>query len=165
MCGIAGIISKDRDKVTTELLKKMTGIIHYRGPDGEGHWINQGKNVGLGHRRLSIIDLSPEAAQPMHYLDRYSIIFNGEIYNYIELKEILLKQGYKFTTSSDTEVLMALYDRYKENCLQFLDGMFSFVIYDDSKKEIFAARDRFGEKPFFYNYEPGKPALNNSGII
>ena len=103
----------------------------------------------MGHRRLSIIDLSHEADQPMHYLGRYSIIFNGEIYNYIELKEILLKQGYKFTTSSDTEVLMALYDRDKENCLQFLDGMFSFVIYDDEKKEIFAARDRFGEKPFF----------------
>ena len=149
MCGIGGIISKDPNEVTIERLKKMTDIIHYRGPDGEGHWINSGKNVGLGHRRLSIIDLSHEADQPMHYLGRYSIIFNGEIYNYIELKEILLKQGYKFTTSSDTEVLMALYDRDKENCLQFLDGMFSFVIYDDKKKEIFAARDRFGEKPFF----------------
>jgi asparagine synthase (glutamine-hydrolysing) len=156
MCGIAGIISKDPGEVTIGRLKKMTDMIHYRGPDGEGHWINSGKHVGLGHRRLSIIDLSPEAAQPMHYLGRYSIIFNGEIYNYIELKENLLKQGYKFTTSSDTEILMALYDRERENCLQFLDGMFSFVIYDDEKKEIFVARDRFGEKPFFYNYEPGK---------
>src|ERR1051325_2776928 len=99
MCGIVGIISKDAAEVTTERLKKMTVIIHYRGPDGEGHWTNSDKNVGLGHRRLSIIDLSHEADQPMHYLGRYSIIFNGEIYNYIELKEILIKQGYKFTTS------------------------------------------------------------------
>ncbi|MEO6706158.1 MAG: asparagine synthase (glutamine-hydrolyzing), partial [Ginsengibacter sp.] len=156
MCGIAGIISKDPNDVTIERLKKMTDTIHYRGPDGEGHWINSDKNIGFGHRRLSIIDLSHEAAQPMHYLGRYSIVFNGEIYNYIELKEILVKQGYTFITSSDTEVLMALYDRDKEDCLQLLDGMFSFVIYDDKNKEIFIARDRFGEKPFFYNYVPGK---------
>ncbi|MEO8765852.1 MAG: asparagine synthetase B, partial [Ginsengibacter sp.] len=162
MCGIAGIISGDSAKVTKGALKKMTDIIHYRGPDGEQYWINSEKNVGFGHRRLSIIDLSHEADQPMHYLDRYSIIFNGEIYNYIELKEILIKQGYKFTTSSDTEVLMALYDRYKENCLQFLDGMFAFVIYDEEKKEIFVARDRFGEKPFFYNYDPGKHLIFGS---
>lgn len=156
MCGIVGILSKYPTEVTVERLKKMTDIIQYRGPDGDGHWVNSEKNVGLGHRRLSVIDLSEEAGQPMHYLGRYSIVFNGEIYNYIELKEILLKQGYKFTTSSDTEVLMALYDRDKENCLQLLDGMFSFAIYDDEKKELFAARDRFGEKPFYYSYEPGK---------
>lgn len=164
MCGIGGIISKYPDEVTIERLKKMTDIIHYRGPDGDGHWINSSKNVGLGHRRLSIIDLSHEADQPMHYLGRYSIVFNGEIYNYIELKEILLKQGYTFKTSSDTEVLIALYDRDKESCLQLLDGMFAFVIYDDRKKEIFAARDRFGEKPFFYNYEPGKHFIFGSEI-
>ena len=130
MCGIAGIISKDPNDVTIERLKKMTDTIHYRGPDGEGHWINSDKNIGFGHRRLSIIDLSHEAAQPMHYLGRYSIVFNGEIYNYIELKKILVKQGYPFITSSDTEVLMALYDRDKEDCLQLLDGMFAFAIYD-----------------------------------
>ena len=128
MCGIAGILSKDHTEVTVERLKKMTDIIHYRGPDGDGHWINAEKTIGLGHRRLSIIDLSHAADQPMHYLGRYSIVFNGEIYNYIELKEILLKQGYKFATSSDTELLMALYDRDKEDCLQLLDGMFSFAI-------------------------------------
>lgn len=162
MCGIAGIVSIDTNKMTKSLIKKMTDIIHYRGPDGDGHWINSDTNVGLGHRRLSIIDLSHEADQPMHYLGRYSIVFNGEIYNYIELKEILVKQGYLFKTSSDTEVLLALYDREKENCLQFLDGMFSFVIYDDEKKEIFAARDRFGEKPFYYSYKPGEYFLFGS---
>ncbi len=162
MCGIAGIISVDNNDVNEERLKKMTDIIAHRGPDGDGHWINSNSNVGLGHRRLSIIDLSHEADQPMHYNDRYHLVFNGEIYNYLELKETLQKQGYTFTTSSDTEVLLALYDRDKENCLQLLDGMFAFVIYDENENEVFAARDRFGEKPFFYNYVPGKHFLFGS---
>ncbi len=162
MCGIAGIISFNHNEVTQQRLKAMTDIIAHRGPDGEGHWISENGQVGLGHRRLSIIDLSHAADQPMHYIDRYSIVFNGEIYNYIELKAVLLKQGYAFQTESDTEVLIALYDRDRENCLQLLDGMFSFVIYDKKLNEIFAARDRFGEKPFFYSYEPGKYFLFGS---
>ena len=162
MCGIAGIIAVDKNEISQQRLKKMTDIIAHRGPDGEGHWINPDGNVGLGHRRLSIIDLSHEADQPMEYLQRYHLIFNGEIYNYLELKKSLLKQGYIFKTSSDSEVLLAMYDRDKENCLQFLDGMFSLVIYDEKENEIFAARDRFGEKPFFYNYIPGKQFLFGS---
>jgi asparagine synthase (glutamine-hydrolysing) len=154
MCGITGIINLDKGKkIQPNTLKKMTDIIEYRGPDGDGHWINNEGNVGLGHRRLSIIDLSNHADQPMHYLDRYTIVFNGEIYNYLELKDVLIKLGYTFRTQSDTEVLMALYDRYKENCLQHLDGMFSFVIFDQKQNTAFCARDRFGEKPFFYSYE------------
>jgi asparagine synthase (glutamine-hydrolysing) len=102
MCGIAGIISKDTSLVTQAGLKNMTDVINHRGPDGEGQWISSNGEVGLGHRRLSIIDLSHEADQPMHYMGRYSIVFNGEIYNYIELKEDLLKQGYTFKTVSDT---------------------------------------------------------------
>ncbi|GBL35700.1 asparagine synthetase [glutamine-hydrolyzing] 1 [Filimonas sp.] len=156
MCGIAGIISKDSTPINLQSLKKMTDVISHRGPDGEGHWISADGQVGLGHRRLSIIDLSHEADQPMHYLGRYSIVFNGEIYNYIELREILLKQGYTFKTQSDTEVLMALYDRDGEHCLKLLDGMFAFVLYDAQQNEVFCARDRFGEKPFFYSYEKGK---------
>lgn len=162
MCGIAGIVSINNKDVSQNRLKKMTDIIAHRGPDGDGHWVSNNGNVGLGHRRLSIIDLSQEADQPMHYLDRYSLVFNGEIYNYLELKATLLKQGYVFKTASDTEVLLALYSRDKENCLQLLDGMFSFVIYDKKENEIFAARDRFGEKPFFYNYIPGKHFLFGS---
>ena len=172
MCGIAGIITKDTSELTIDRLKKMTDIIAHRGPDGDGQWISADGQVGLGHRRLSIIDLSHEADQPMHYHPpfappiegnhRYSIVFNGEIYNYIELKETLVKQGYTFKTQSDTEVLMALYDRDKENCLQLLDGMFSFVIYDAQENNIFCARDRFGEKPFFYSYEKGKYFLFGS---
>lgn len=155
MCGISGIISRDPGMVSLSVLKQMTNRMAHRGPDGEGQWVNADGSVGLAHRRLSIIDLSTEANQPMHYRQRYTIVFNGEIYNYIELRNILLKQGYTFKTESDTEVLMALYDRDKENCLQHLDGMFAFVIYDEEQKQIFAARDRFGEKPFFYSYEPG----------
>lgn len=156
MCGIAGIISVNKNEVSQQRLKLMTDIIAYRGPDGEGQWVSENGNVGFGHRRLSIIDLTHNADQPMHYMDRYTIVFNGEIYNYIELKEKLSKQGYLFKTQSDTEVLIALYDKEKENCLLLLDGMFSFVIYDNIKNQIFAAKDRFGEKPFYYSYEPGK---------
>lgn len=162
MCGIAGIIAVDKSEIHTGRLKQMTDIIAHRGPDGEGHWINDSGNVALGHRRLSIIDLSHNADQPMHFQDRYSIVFNGEIYNYVELKDILVKQGYVFKTASDTEVLLALYHRDKENCLQLLDGMFAFVLYDSKENIIFAARDRFGEKPFFYNYIPGKHFLFGS---
>lgn len=162
MCGIAGIIAVDKSEIDHGRLKKMTDIIAHRGPDGDGHWISSNGQVGLGHRRLSIIDLSHEADQPMRYLERYHLVFNGEIYNYLELKESLVKQGYVFTTSSDTEVLMALYDRDKEACLQLLDGMFSFVIYDEKENEIFAARDRFGEKPFFYHYIPNMHFLFGS---
>jgi asparagine synthase (glutamine-hydrolysing) len=154
MCGIAGIINKN-EKVEFNQLKKMTDIIQHRGPDGEGHWIK--KNIGLGHRRLSIIDLSENASQPMHsFCDKYVIILNGEIYNYIEIKETLLKKGYKFHSESDTEVLLNLYIEKGEKCLADLDGMFAFAIYNKQKQQLFCARDRFGEKPFYYYYEPGK---------
>lgn len=153
MCGIAGIISTDPNSVSYPRLKAMTDMISHRGPDGEGHWISINKKVGLGHRRLSIIDLSNHASQPMHYADRYSIVFNGEIYNYIELKEKLARQGFHFNTTSDTEVLVALYASYGADCLQQIDGMFSFAIYDNVENRLFVARDRFGEKPFFYHYK------------
>ncbi len=155
MCGIAGIITANKNELSRERLKVMTDIIAHRGPDGEGQWISEDGKVGFGHRRLSIIDLSEAGAQPMHYLDRYSITFNGEIYNYVELKELCVKQGYQFATQTDTEVMMALYDWKKEECLQYFDGMFSFAIYDAKEKKVFAARDRFGEKPFYYSLMPG----------
>lgn len=162
MCGIAGIISANPQEITIQRLQSMTDVIAHRGPDGDGHWISPNGKVGLGHRRLSIIDLSHEADQPMHYLDRYSLVFNGEIYNYLELKETLLKQGYTFRTQSDTEVLMALYDKHRESCLSLLDGMFAFVLYDRQENTAFIARDRFGEKPFFYHYKEGSYFLFGS---
>lgn len=153
MCGIAGIISKNPFHLSTDRLKVMTDSIAHRGPDGEGFWINKNNNVGFGHRRLAIIDLSDAAAQPFHYLNRYSITYNGEIYNYIEVREALQKKGYRFQTQSDTEVILAAYDCWKDECLQQFDGMFAFAIWDQQSQKLFAARDRFGEKPFYYFFD------------
>jgi len=150
MCGIAGIISLNSSFVNPEQLKRMANSLAHRGPDGEGQWINQLGNIGLAHRRLGITDLSAAAAQPMHYFNKYSIVFNGEIYNYVELKEILYKKGYRFKSTGDTEVILAAYDCWKEECLQYFDGMFAFVIINSAEQKLFAARDRFGEKPFYY---------------
>ncbi len=150
MCGIAGIILQASNPNASFHLKKMTDAIAHRGPDGEGHWSNEKETVHLGHRRLSVIDLSSNATQPMAYANRYHIVHNGEIYNYIELRSVLQKKGYSFISNSDTEVILAAYDCWKEKCLQQFDGMFSFVIWDDKEEQLFAARDRFGEKPFYY---------------
>ena len=153
MCGIAGIISTQKKIIHTKALKTMSDSLSHRGPDGEGIWINTDNTAGLSHRRLAIIDLSDAAAQPMHYLKRYSIVYNGEIYNYKELKADLQKAGYRFTTQSDTEIILATYDFYKDECVRYFDGMFAFAIWDDQLKELFCARDIFGEKPFYYFLE------------
>jgi len=150
MCGIAGILSFSVE-VNAARVKKMTDAIAWRGPDGEGNWISPDKKLCLGHRRLSIIDLSELASQPMHYMNRYTIVFNGEIYNYKELRNDLEKRGMKFNSSSDTEVILAAYHLHKENCVQYFDGMFSLALWDEEEKKLFCARDRFGEKPFFYS--------------
>lgn len=153
MCGIAGIIQLPVAGYSREQLQKMTLSLAHRGPDGEGDWQNPDGTVLLGHRRLSIIDLSAAGQQPMHYLGRYSIVHNGEIYNYVELKETLQQKGYVFQTKTDTEVIVAAFDCWQEECLQQFDGMFAFAIWDEKKRELFAARDRFGEKPFYYYYD------------
>lgn len=150
MCGIAGIIALQPAQVSTTRLKQMTDALAHRGPDGEGAWLRKKGLVGFGHRRLAIIDLSKAAAQPMHYNDRYTIIHNGEIYNYIELRADLQKKGYKFQTQSDTEVILAAYDHFGVDCLDHFEGMFAFTIWDEQEQQLFAARDRFGEKPFYY---------------
>jgi asparagine synthase (glutamine-hydrolysing) len=153
MCGIAGIVSKNSQLVFKERIQQATYCLRHRGPDGEGIWINDEKTVTFGHLRLSIIDLSKEAAQPMQYLNRYCIVHNGEVYNYIEIREQLLKKGYRFQSQSDTEVIVAAYDAWGTDCLQQFDGMFAFAIWDEKEKKLFAARDRFGEKPFFFFYD------------
>lgn len=156
MCGIAGIIGHP-GSIRPEVLKRMTDEIAHRGPDGDGNWVAADSSVGLGHRRLAIIDLSDAGKQPMFYANgRYSITFNGEIYNYVELREELVKEGVKFVSHSDTEVLLALFDKKKEKCLDSLDGMFAFAIWDEKEKRLFCARDRFGEKPFYYSDHEGK---------
>lgn len=157
MCGIAGIVSHNPSNIHLPILKKMSDAIAHRGPDGEGFWINDAHTVGFAHRRLSVIDLSEEASQPMHFFNsdenrnkRYTIIYNGEIYNYLEIRDELFSRGYQFKNRCDTEVILAAYDCYKEECLQYFDGMFAFAIWDNKEQTLFMARDRFGEKPFFY---------------
>ncbi len=150
MCGIAGIISNNKSIVNSHSLKRMSDKLIHRGPDGEGSFINLKNNVGLAHRRLSIIDLSNAAAQPMHFAGRYTIVYNGEIYNYKELSISLQKEGYHFKTQSDTEVILAAYDFYKEECVKYFDGMFAFAIWDEEMQSLFCARDIFGEKPLYY---------------
>jgi asparagine synthase (glutamine-hydrolysing) len=154
MCGIAGILSPDKRNVSKERLQIMTSAIEHRGPESEGFWLNIEHSAGFGHRRLSIIDLSNAGFQPMHYSDRFTITYNGEIYNYIEIKEELIKKGYSFTSNCDTEVVLAAYACYGAKCLQYFDGMFAFAIWDQQEKTIFCARDRFGEKPFYYTWLP-----------
>lgn len=158
MCGIAGIISHNSDIVSQQRLQRMTDAIIHRGPEGDGFWINTRGNIGLGHRRLAIIDLSPAGAQPMHYLNRFTISYNGELYNYIELREELKSRKYTFTSDADTEVILAAYAYYGKECVQHFDGMFAFAIWDEEEQVLFCARDRFGEKPFYY-YEDNKNFL------
>ncbi len=150
MCGIAGIFSSNPSLVSPDRLQQMSAAIAHRGPDGAGFRLYNNGSAALAHRRLAIIDLSQAAAQPMEYLQRYHIVHNGEIYNYKELKHTLQQKGYQFTSQSDTEVILAAFDCYGHQCLQYFDGMFAFAIWDTKEQQLFAARDRFGEKPFFY---------------
>lgn len=155
MCGIAGIIQARPGQYHLSHLKRMTDALAHRGPDGEGHWENKTQKALLGHRRLSIIDLSYAGHQPMEYADRYNIVHNGEIYNYRELRDTLRARGYHFRSQTDTEVILAAWDCWKEACLQEMEGMFAFAIWDEQESVLFAARDRFGEKPFFYTCADG----------
>lgn len=156
MCGIAGIIDQNSSSSNESLMLQMLDSMEHRGPDGKGSWQDKSAKVTLGHRRLAIIELSDQGSQPMHFSDRYVITFNGEIYNYIELRKELQALGRTFKTATDTEVLLCAYDQFKEKCLSKIDGMFAFAIYDRSEQTLFCARDRFGEKPFFYSYHDGK---------
>jgi asparagine synthase (glutamine-hydrolysing) len=148
MCGICGIINIYKRPVDPAILKSMTNALSHRGPDGEGSKVFE--NIGLGHRRLSIIDIS-RGGQPLsNETGEIWITFNGEIYNYKELKRDLLKKGHVFKTDSDTEVIVHLYEEYESSCVNKLEGMFAFAIYDKRKHVLFLARDRMGKKPLFY---------------
>lgn len=154
MCGISGIINFDGKKVNEKDLRLMMSIMKHRGPDDEGVYIDN--NIGLGFVRLSILDLSENGHQPMISDDhRYVLIYNGEVYNYIEIREGL-SHKYNFKSGTDTEVVLAAYQEWGETCLDKLNGMFAFVIYDTKTKNVFAARDRFGIKPFFYYVDDTK---------
>ncbi len=148
MCGITGVIGEKSSKL---VIDEMLTAQNHRGPDNRSSFIEE--NISFGHNRLSIIDLSSEANQPFYdQEERYVLVFNGEIYNYLELKEEL---DYDFKTESDTEVLLASYIKWGKDCLDKLNGMFSFAIWDRNEKKLFAARDRFGVKPFYYHLSKG----------
>src|SRR5688572_67699 len=153
MCGIAGIVTGKGSQASLPHLQKLAGAVAHRGPEQEASWVNKDASVVLGHHRLCIIDLSSAASQPMHYHNRYTIVYNGEIYNYLELKQDLQKAGQVFESASDTEVVVAAYALWGQACLQRFDGAFAFGIWDQEEQVLFAARDRFGEKPFFFSYD------------
>lgn len=149
MCGIAGILHLDRERTAQAgPLQRMTDVIHHRGPDGEGHFLKG--NLGLGHRRLSIIDLH-SGDQPMFSDDGHlAIVFNGEIYNYVELREELRSMGFAFQTTSDTEVILTAYQAWGIACQERLNGMWAFALWDEKEQQLLISRDRAGEKPLNY---------------
>jgi asparagine synthase (glutamine-hydrolysing) len=155
MCGLVGIASLSPATDRTWLAIGRDAMTH-RGPDDAGEWWSDDGWVGLAHRRLSIVDLSPAGHQPMQDKVRgLTIVFNGEIYNFHELRSELEQRGYAFRSHSDTEVLLAAYDAWGTDCLSRLNGMFAFALYDARQQTVFLARDRVGEKPLFYHFEQG----------
>ncbi len=146
MCGILGTLPKTEE----HQFKLALDRLEHRGPDGYGIWASDDDLVSLGHRRLAILDLSENGKQPMHYADRYTITFNGEIYNFLEVRKELLLLGYQFQSDSDTEVILAAYHQWQEKCLLKFNGMWAFAIWDKQQKKLFLSRDRFGVKPLFY---------------
>jgi len=152
MCGIAGFSRFNTQLGDIETLKEMGQAIYHRGPDAGSEYIDE--NIGLCHRRLAIIDLSDAGVQPMHSNDeRYVIAFNGEIYNFLDVRAELAAEGYTFNTHTDTEVILALYTKYGEQCLEKLNGMFAFALWDKKEQTLFVARDRLGKKPLYYHFD------------
>src|SRR5688572_29978510 len=162
MCGFAGVIAwEDKYRTSREVLARMSAAVAHRGPDGEGSWFNHEGEVtaerpqaALAFRRLAIIDLDPRANQPMTDGEGRWIVFNGEIYNYRELRRELstLDPHYAWKTEGDTEVLLRSYAQWGEKSVEHLNGMFAFAVWDEGKKELYLARDRMGQKPLYFGY-------------
>lgn len=154
MCGIIGEIAINNSPLgAKDAFQAGMSAMAYRGPDAQRIWDNDAQNVRLGHLRLSILDLREEGAQPMHFSSQkgnYTIVFNGEVYNYLEIRAELIAKGYQFVTGTDTEVILAAYDAYGEDCLDLFNGMFAIAIYHHESDTFFFARDRLGIKPFYY---------------
>lgn len=150
MCGINGFSWPDQ-----ELVKKMNVQVKHRGPDGDGFFV--GENVSLGHTRLAILDLSDKARQPMaSHNGRFIIAFNGEIYNFQEIKKELMAKDYKFISTSDTEVLVNAWQEWGPDCLPKLNGIFAFAVWDKQEQKLFLVRDRVGVKPLYYYHQNNK---------
>lgn len=155
MCGIVGVVSFTENQsskiISSEILQRMSDLVVHRGPDSDGQWISKDNFCGLGFRRLSIIDLSTAGNQPMLTTDgNLSIVFNGEIYNYLELRKELERKGHKFKSRTDTEVILYGYKEWSERVVERLSGMFAFAIWDEESRILFGARDRLGKKPLYY---------------
>jgi asparagine synthase (glutamine-hydrolysing) len=159
MCGIAGVIDFTSNKraVDQDILRSMSDVIIHRGPDSGGEWISDDHTCGFGFRRLSIVDLSKKGDQPMRSEDgRYTIVFNGEIYNHEQIRQDLISKGYSYKSHTDTETILNGFIEYGEEILTKMVGMWALAIWDDYEKKLFAARDRIGIKPFYYHYKNGK---------
>jgi asparagine synthase (glutamine-hydrolysing) len=173
MCGIAGIANIRGQAVEHGEIERLTDLVAHRGPDGAGYWFSAERNVALGHRRLAIIDPGPGGHQPMLSADgRYVITYNGEIYNFLELRRELETRGTAFRTQSDTEVILAGWREWREGMLSRFNGMWALAIFDTETRELFLARDRFGIKPLLYAMSPQRlvfaseqRALVGSGLI
>src|SRR3989338_5876122 len=150
MCGICGFNFEDK-----RLLKSMAGEIRHRGPNAAGYFTS--KNISLGSRRLSIIDLSKAGNQPIYNEDKsIALFYNGEIFNFHEVREELLRKGHSFSSNTDSEVVVHAYEEYGTECLQHFNGFWGFALYDSRKKLLFIARDRLGIKPLYYFYDGKK---------
>jgi len=147
MCGFFGVLASPKNRINENDVLASTGLMRHRGPDSEGFY--HSGEISLGHNRLAIFDLRSDGSQPLMRWGKV-IVFNGAIYNFIELREDLVIKGYTFSTETDTEVLLAMYDHYGPSCVSRLNGQWSFVIYDEQKKNLFCSRDRFGIKPFYH---------------
>jgi asparagine synthase (glutamine-hydrolysing) len=157
VCGIAGIWQRHGEPVPPAAIERFTNSLAHRGPDGAGTYLDEGSSLALGHRRLTILDTSSAGRQPMCSSDgRYRITFNGEIYNFVELRTELETAGYRFITQSDSEVIAAAYDRWGESCQLRFNGMWAFALWDTRARQLFISRDRFGVKPLFYSFERGR---------
>lgn len=159
MCGIAGVVEpcNSEPQISMDILKRMSDIISHRGPDDEGHYISKDNRCGFAFRRLSIIDLSAAGHQPMSTSDgRFTIVFNGEIYNHEELREEFITKGIPYNSKTDTETILNGYREHGADFLNRMIGMWDLAIWDDEKKELFCARDRVGIKPLYYSYQHGR---------
>ncbi len=149
MCGITSIWNQNLQPINRDILKSFTDIISHRGPDDSGFYFADDFGLALGHRRLAILDLSPAGHQPMPSKDgKIWLVFNGEIYNYLELAAELTNHGFSFQSHCDTEVIIAAYQAWGFDCLHRFNGMFAFLLWDEGKKLLWAVRDRFGIKPY-----------------
>ena len=162
MCGIAGVLQVDGGPVSADALQRMTDIVRHRGPDGEGQWLAPG--IGLGHRRLAILDLSSAGQQPMPSSDGALVItYNGEIYNWRELREALRREGAVFRSNTDTEVVLEAYRVWGDSCVERFNGMFAFAVWDVRAQRLLLARDRYGMKPLYYHWD-GRTLLFGSEV-